>query len=177
MKLIASVDENWGIGNEGNLLYKLPEDMKHFKKITIDSRYVIMGRKTFESLGAPLEYRTNLILTRDKNYISYIIPTVNHDTTKVQTFHCINDIMYFIDKLGISSNVCIIGGAEIYKKFLPLVDTAYITEIKGKAKNVDTYFPERLDFSDDWKLVHSEQGSQCVKLGIDYRFNEYRRRN
>lgn len=167
MKLVAAVDENWGIGSEGSLLYRFPEDMKRFKQITTESGIVIMGRKTFDSLGhRALKDRENWVLTRDKQF----------NSKNVRVFHFLDDLFttFILEEINPKS-ICVIGGAEIYKQMLPYCSKAYITYIKAKHPRVDTYFPVNLDQDPNWVLERSEQGRECIYLGTDYRFNYYTR--
>lgn len=134
---IVAVDNNWGIGYNGQLLERVPEDMKHFKALT-DDHMIVMGRKTWESLPGPLSNRFHLILTRNpKN------EPIMYDRWFADYAEGINMMLYHpIDAF-------IIGGGQIYKKLLPLCDRVYVTKIFKDHENVDTYFPN-LDESDDW---------------------------
>ena len=166
MKLIACVDKNWAIGSNGNLLFKLPEDMRFFKQITTDCGIVIMGRKTFESLKSEdgLKGRENWVLTRDKDY--------QKKYPNIKVFHSKDDIFRSPDYDR--NKICIIGGTQIYKQFLSACDEAYITLVSDSGKDPDTFFPKNLDNSKSWELEYSYQGSECVRIGINYKFNKYR---
>lgn len=133
IKLIVAVDSNFGIGYKNDLLFKVSEDLKRFKKLTTD-HFVVMGRKTFESLPKPLPERTNVVITRKSNY-SPENPSVLvvNDVQK-----CINHYLHTGKQ---SKDIWVIGGAEIYKVFLPYVDEVYMTMIHKEAEKVDTYFP------------------------------------
>ena len=158
MKLIASVDENWGIGNEGNLLYKLPEDMKHFKKITIDSRYVIMGRKTFESLpkGA-LPNRRNIVLSRQELNIE-----------NVEVFHSLEEAIAHCNK---NEEIFIIGGASVYNEAITLADRLCITYVHDTPINADAYFPEISPKI--WQISFQENHTADEKHSYEYSFIDY----
>ena len=134
---IVAVDNNWGIGFNGELLERIPEDMKYFKVLT-DDHMVIMGRKTWESLPGPLPNRFHLILTRNpKN------EPIMYDRWFADYPEGVNMMLYHpIDAF-------VIGGGQIYKKLLPLCDRVYVTKIYKDHENVDTYFPN-LDESDEW---------------------------
>lgn len=132
MKAIVAVDMDWAIGNEGNLLFKIPRDMKHFKRCT-EGKIVLMGRKTFDSMSrVPLPNRTNLILTNSDMPI-----TVNPNC-------CIGNEK-FIDELlkrfG-TRDVFIIGGESIYKHYLDKCDELIITKYYKWFINKDAYFPK-----------------------------------
>lgn len=129
MNAIVAIDSNWGIGYEGKLLYHIKEDMSRFKARTKNT-IVVMGRKTFESLPEqkPLKNRINIVLTRQD---------VTYDYDNVIVMHSVDEVLnYCKDK-----EAYCIGGAEIYKLFLPYIDKLYITKIKEKAPKADAYFP------------------------------------
>lgn len=134
---IVAVDNNWGIGFNGELLERIPEDMKYFKALT-DDHMIIMGRKTWESLPGPLSNRFHLILTRNpKN------EPIMYDRWFADYPEGVNMMLYHpIDAF-------VIGGGQIYEKLLPLCDRVYVTKIYKDHENVDTYFPN-LDKSDEW---------------------------
>lgn len=122
MKTIVSIDEDYGIGRNGDLLVHNKEDIKFFKETTIGNT-VIMGRKTFLSLpNGPLKDRKNIVLTRG-----------NIDCDGIIICHDYLDLIHLKDAF-------VIGGGEIYNLFLPYYDEIYITKNKGKY-NADTFFP------------------------------------
>lgn len=116
--------------------WHLPEDLKHFKELTM-GRTVVMGRKTFESIGKPLPGRTNVVVTRQQDF----------ETQGVQVVHSL------AEAVAKYPDAFIIGGAEVYRQALPLADELYITRIEADYEG-DTKFPE-FDPA-DWKLVSSE---------------------
>lgn len=187
MKIIACVDKNWGIGYKGNLLYRFPEDMDLFKKITIESGIVIMGRKTFNSLNCPigLKHRENWVLSNDVKNSETILSRAKEINPKsdllIGNFSNFKNIFNFINKFYKKTNeldrICVIGGEEIYNMFLPYCDTAYITYVNEANKNVDSYFPENLDCSTDWILESSYRGKNCLRVGTYYKFNVYKNTN
>jgi dihydrofolate reductase len=137
---IVAVDENWGIGFNGELLEKIPEDMKYFKDLTTRN-IVVMGRKTWDSLPSqPLPDRLNIVLSR-----YYSTPACDH--TLCMT---LENLKYVIDNDDrFLEDIFIIGGGQIYKELLPLCDRVYVTKIYKDHENVDTYF-SNLDKSDEW---------------------------
>lgn len=165
MNLIACVDSNWGIGKDGDLLVHIPEDMKYFKKNTID-KIVICGRKTYESFPIkPLPNRTHLVLTHDINFangISSVIPIKDFDLLK-KILNC----LYNLD------DVYIIGGESIYKEMINWEDTslALITKVYHEY-DADTFFPN-LDEDPNWKIV--DKGELHEYNGIKYNFNLYQK--
>jgi dihydrofolate reductase len=153
---------NREIGKENGLLWHVPADMKRFKKLTL-GHPVIMGRKTFESivaiLGRPLPGRTNIVITRNKNY--------TYDGVKIT-----NSLAEAI-KIAQSENpteIHIGGGAEIYKQILPLVSRLHITWFFDD-KEADTFFPE---FEDDFTIEteHSKQSHE----GLEFQWIDYLRK-
>jgi dihydrofolate reductase len=125
IKIIVAVSKNGIIGNNNSLIWKLPNDLKRFKEITTGGS-VVMGRKTYESIGRPLPNRRNIIISRDLNYY-------------VNDCEVVNSIEEAL--LLINNNCFIIGGGEIYKQVLPITDIIYLTKIDEEFEG-DTYFPE-----------------------------------
>lgn len=138
LSLIVAMDKNRGIGKDNKLPWKLPADMKFFREKTMN-RFIVMGRKTYNSVGN-LPNRVSIVLSRDFKY------TTNKDGEYIAA-----TINYVVDSQK-SLDPIVIGGAEIYKLFLPLVDTMYITEVQGEFE-VDTYFPA-FDLS-EWEEIET----------------------
>ena len=158
ISLIFAMDKNNGIGYNNRLPWYLPADFAYFKKVTM-GQPVIMGRKTFESIGKPLPGRLNIVITRSASF--------SHEG-------CI--VVNSVDKakeLTKDKEAFIIGGAEIYRAFLPIADKLYITVI-DKTFEADTFFPE-IDYS-KWELVSSELGVKDEKNPLDYTFFVYQRK-
>lgn len=130
MKAIVAIDKLWGIGNNGDLLFRIKEDIKFFKEVTT-GKVVVMGRKTLDSLpnGEPLKDRINLIITSDISYES-------HDNI---VFGNIDDINEEIKKYD-TNDIFIIGGESIYKQFIHRCDTVYVTH-NSAVYETDTYMP------------------------------------
>ena len=123
LTIITAHDLNFGIGYENKLPWHLPADMAFFKAKTL-GKAILMGRKTFESIGRPLPGRRNLVLTSSPMR-----------TKGIEVLSDINDCRTLnIDEL------MIIGGSSVYQYFLPMIDEMFVTEVKANAK-VDTYFP------------------------------------
>jgi dihydrofolate reductase len=128
ISLIAAMAKNRVIGRQGEIPWKIPGEQKIFKKITL-GHAVIMGRKTYESLGRPLSGRTNIIVTRQKQYRAEG-STVVHDLSSALN-HCPQD----------ENEAFICGGGQLYHEALPLADRIYLTVIPREITG-DTYFPE-----------------------------------
>ena len=156
--LIVAAAENNAIGKDNKMPWHLPNDFKYFKKNTLEHS-VVMGRKTFESIGKPLPERRNIILTRDMNYTHEEVDVAN-SVQEVQNY-CRDEREIFI-----------IGGAEIYKQTLPLADKVLLTRVHTTI-NGDAYFPELLDH--EWNLVSAEKHEKDEKHAFDYTFEVYKR--
>ena len=130
LSIIVAYDKKQGIGIDNNLPWKLSYDLKNFKKIT-ENNYIVMGRKTFESIGKALPKRRNIILSRQANY--------SPDNQCI----IVNNIKYVLQlaETKPSHEIFIIGGAEIYKEFLPFIRRLYITEVHT-TKKTDVFFPK-----------------------------------
>lgn len=139
LSAIVAHDKNFLIGGDNKLLWHLPEDLKRFKKIT-RGHTVIMGRKTFESIGKPLPNRLNIVLTTDKNY-------------KAEGCLVFNDMLDVLMEVLNDAEVFVIGGGEIYKQLFPITNRIYTTLVDGDFKG-DTYFPEYSE--KDWDCFYEE---------------------
>ena len=140
ISIIVAVAKNGVIGDKNSLLWHLREDMIHFRTIT-SGHPVVMGRKTYDSIGRPLPKRTNVVITRDTNL------TIEGCTMA----HSLEEAVALFDK---SEEVFIIGGARIYRQALPLADRIYLTVI-DKEYEGDTSFPE-IDYS-QWREYSREE--------------------
>lgn len=157
ISMIFAMGRHNALGRDNKMPWYLPADFQYFKRITM-GKPVIMGRKTFESLGKPLPGRTNIVITRNRNFAPegcQVVDSVECAAALVQ-----------------EQDAFIIGGAEIYKAFMPHAHKLYITEIDEDFE-VDSYFPE-IDYS-RWKLVSSETGPKDEKNPYDYRWLVYER--
>lgn len=136
---IAAVDKNNGIGCEGKLLFRIPEDMEFFRETT-EGHPVIMGRLTFESMKCkPLYNRTNVIVTSDPEMKE------EYDGMRGTIVCSIDEVDYLVDKLQDTyDDVYIIGGGQLYEYFLPKCEKVYLTRYYREFRNVDTYFPDIL---------------------------------
>ncbi len=140
LKIIVAIAKNGVIGAGGAMPWHIPEDLQYFKRTTT-SHVIVMGRKTFESLGRPLPNRTNVVVTHRSDF--------RHDG--VEVVHSLDEA---VTK---HPDAFIIGGAEIYRQALPLADELYITKIHATYKG-DIYFP-KTDLR-RWRRVRSEDHGQ-----------------
>lgn len=161
MNMIVAVDKNWGIGKGGNLLVRIPGDLKYFREMTLGN-CVIMGRTTAESLPSqqPLKGRINVIMSRSADYAANCV-----------VCNSVDEVVALVKGFD-SGNVFVIGGQEIYDLFLPYCDTFYVTKIDAEF-SADKHF-ENLDLRPDIVLV--EEGEIREENGIQYRFTKYKRK-
>jgi len=156
--LIAAMAENRVIGKDNQLIWHFPEDLKHFKQLT-SGHHVIMGRKTFESVGRPLPNRTNIIITRQTDY----------KAEGCLIAHSIEEALAMVKD---DEQPFIVGGAEIYKQALAFADGIELTIIHGKYEG-DSYFPE-FDLS-IWKLARGEKKEADARHIHPYEFLTYKK--
>lgn len=156
LAMIACVSKDLGLGNNGELLWHIPEDMKFFRETT-SGGIVVMGRKTFESIGRPLPKRRNVVLSR-------------HEVKVDQVEGCgsIEEVIKLLQEAN--EQKFIIGGASLYETFLPYVETLYLTEVNAQ-KPADTFFPkwDRKQF----KVQKLKSGSYG---DIEYQITKYTRK-
>lgn len=152
---IVAVDNNWGIGFNGELLEYIPEDLKMFKQLTL-GHTVVMGRKTWSSLPkTPLPQRGNIVISNAQPLI------IDKNTLRLP----LEDVIEFLEYTN--DEVFIIGGGAIYKELLPYCNRVYVTKIFKNHNQVDTYFPN-LDKSEEWISTH--KSSLKVYKDIEYQF-------
>ena len=159
ISLIVAYDKNLGIGKKNTLAWKLSEDLKNFKKIT-ENNYIVMGRKTFESIGRPLPNRKNIIITRDRNYTQ----------EKCLIINSIQEVLNFAASKP-HYEIFVIGGAEIYKEFLEYADRLYITEVDAEMTDLDAFFPS-WDKS-KYKSIGRREYAKDDKNEFDFTFNVF----
>ena len=136
ISLIVATDENGLIGKDGGLPWRLPADLKYFKKTTL-GKPVVMGRKTWESIARPLPGRKNIVLTTQKDYLSEGVEVVQ-------------DVAAALSACGAAGEVMVIGGRAVYALFLPQADRLYLTRVHAQVEG-DVYFPT-IDAA-EWKEV------------------------
>lgn len=156
--IITAMTENRVIGKQNKIPWNLPNDLKYFKEKTLNFR-VVMGRKTFESIGKVLPNRENIILSKNKNL-------------KISGAKVYNSIKKII-KEAEQRKTFIIGGEEIYKLFINEVDFLYITLIKDTVKG-DSFFPN-FDI-EKWQLIFSQKGEKDKENNYNYYFLVYKRK-
>ena len=161
LTIIVAVDQNNAIGVGGNLPWHLPQDLKFFKNTTW-AMPVIMGRKTFESLGIPLTGRTNIVISRS--------PDLWADEALVAGDF--QEALRMAKGLH-TKEIFVIGGGSIYKAALPLVNRMYITRVFTKVENADTWFPEWQ--GEGWEMKWEHAFGKDEKHLFDYSFQCWER--
>lgn len=157
--LIAAMAENRALGKDNQLLWHLPDDFKRFKQLT-SGHYIVMGRKTFESLPGKLPNRTHVIISRQTDY---------------QADGCLTaaSLEQALKLVPHEEDVFIIGGGEIYAQALPIADIIELTRVHTRVQ-ADTFFPE-INLN-EWQLTHQEQHAQDEKHAFDFSFETYLRK-
>lgn len=149
ISLIAALSKNDVIGINNKLPWHLPQDLKRFKQIT-QGHVIVMGRKTFESLGRPLPNRQNWIITRSKENSNL------NSSEGCHLFSGIPEVLEEADRRGVQE-LFVIGGSEVYRQFLPLADRLYLTKIDQEFTG-DAFFPKWSD--EEFETVSSEKLSE-----------------
>lgn len=160
ISIIVAMDRNRLIGAQGTIPWRLPADLRWFKKVTM-GKPVVMGRKTYESIGKPLKGRRNVVLTRDGQYSAPGCIVV----------HSVEEAINASEN---GEEVMIIGGAQLYRQFLPLSERLYLTRIEATFEG-DTYFP---DFSEEeWVIVFEEEHEADERNPYPFRFQILERKD
>ena len=155
IKIIVAMSKNRVIGNNNQLIWKLSSDLKRFKELTTNNP-VVMGRKTYESIGRPLPNRRNIIITRNTEY-------------SVEGCEVVSSLE---EALLLTNNNCfIIGGGEIYKQSMDIADKIYLTLVHKDFEG-DTNFPE---IGNEWAIIDSKDFESDSKNEYNYSFIEYER--
>lgn len=165
ISMIAAMSNNRVIGKENSLPWHLPNDLRFFKESTM-GKPIIMGRKTFESIGRPLPGRLNIVVTRNPDWGDDRVTVVSdlEKAIEVASGEAANK--------G-SDDIMIIGGQQIYTQALPLADRLYLTLVDTEIEG-DAFFPS---FShDEWDLVSETPNSACEKNPYDYYFQIFERK-
>ncbi len=160
--IVVVVDQNNGIGKDNELLCHLPNDLKHFKNITLNNT-IIMGRRTLEAMpnGAALPKRTNIVITSNKE-LQFDNCVILHSLPEVWEYCKDEEEIFFI------------GGGQIYTAVFDDVDKLYITHIHHTFEDADTFFPN-IDLN-NWELMEEEKHQADEKHKYDYTFQTYIRK-
>ncbi|WP_416147101.1 dihydrofolate reductase [Salipaludibacillus sp. HK11] len=158
ISMIAAFAEGRVIGKNGDMPWHLPAELQYFKKITT-GHPILMGRKTFESIGRPLPKRRNIVLTRDRDF----------SVEGVEIIHELSDVDQLMKE---RDEFFVIGGTTLYEQLLPKAERLYITKIHQFFEG-DTFFPEISE--KDWEIVSEEQGIVDEKNQYSHTFLIYER--
>jgi len=159
ISLIVAMAQHRVIGRSNQMPWHLPADLRHFKSVTL-GKPVIMGRKTFESIGRPLPGRRNLVITRNSDW-------------QADGVESVNSLDAALAQVGDEAEVMIIGGGQLYREALPLAHRLYLTHIDLTVNDADTWFP---DYSVcRWQTVAEEMHCADEKNPYNYRFETLER--
>jgi dihydrofolate reductase len=161
---IAAIGENGVIGREGKLPWHLPDDLKRFRALTW-GKPIIMGRRTFESLGRPLPGRTNIILTRQPDYRAEGCVVASSAAEALS-----------LAASGGAAEAVVIGGSEVFERLLPRCDRVYLTIVEGILEG-DVFFPVTLLDSPDWEVVEEKHYAADARNPFPTRLRILNRRN
>lgn len=162
ISMIYAMDERGGIGIDNKIPWRLPEDMAFFRRTTT-GHTVLMGRKTFESVGGkPLPKRRNVVLTRNRGF----------QAEGCEVVHTVEDALARYGDSGTDEELFIIGGAEVYALFMPYADRLCVTEISHQFE-ADAFMP-KVDLS-QWREASRVTGVKDEKNPYDYEFVTYER--
>lgn len=161
MNVIVAVDQNWAIGKKGQLLFRIREDLEHFRTLTTGN-CVIYGRKTLETFpgGEPLPYRDNIVLTENKSF-----------EVDAMVAHNLDELRRIIHDYP-AEQVYVIGGASVYRQLLSYCATAYVTKIDASIEGADAFFPN-LDIDPNWQMTEEGEIRQSGD-GVRFWFVKYR---
>jgi dihydrofolate reductase len=154
ISLIVAMAENRVIGRGNQMPWHLPADLRHFKNVTL-GKPVIMGRKTYESIGRPLPGRRNVVITRNTAW-------------QAEGVECADSLDAALALVDTHAEVMIIGGGQLYREALPLAHRLYLTHIQLSVMDADTWFPDYSSFQ--WALLSDEQHEPDEKNPYYYRF-------
>lgn len=158
ISLIAGIGKNYELGTKNALLWDMPNDMKHFRDTT-RGHTVIMGQKTYESMGKPLPNRRNIVVTRNKDF----------QVEGVEISYSLEDTIESFKNSP--EEVFVIGGGEIYKQSIDKADRLYITHMNATFPEADAFFPEIIPIV--WNEVSHEEHKADDKHAFDYTFSTY----
>ncbi len=170
LSIISAIGKNNEIGRKNALLWDLPLDMQHFRKTT-SGHTVIMGQKTFESLGTgpngepgrPLPNRRNIVLTKDETF----------KREGIEIVYSVDELINLLKQTEKEDSECfVIGGGQIYKLFIDLADKLYITHVDVEVPDADTFFPT-IDMT-KWQKISEEKHESDEKNMYGMSFVEYR---
>lgn len=161
VKILVACDENRVIGKDNALIWHLPADLKRFKALTTDN-VIIMGRKTFDSIGKALPNRINIVITRQKDYA----------VEGVEVVHSLEEAILKAKSLR-KDDIFVIGGAEIYHLAMDMADQILLTQLHDIFEG-DAFFPKIED--ENWEIIEKVKGETDEKNPYQYSFITYQRK-
>ena len=161
---VVAFDENQAIGFENKLAWHIPDDLKHFKEITHNS-IIIMGRKTFESIGKALPHRENIVISRDVRWVAE--NTLRFGRVDTAVAYAVS-----LAKHQNKKSVFVIGGGEVYQQTQGIVDRIEATKVCMRIENADTHYPP---ISENEFSLLSSVNKVDNKSGINIIFNTFKR--
>ncbi len=159
ISIIVAASENGVIGSQGELPWRLSDDLRRFKAVTM-GKPIVMGRKTYQSIGRPLPGRHNIVITRQAGFEAAGCEVVESKAAALAA-------------AGDADEIMIIGGSQVYALFLPETERLYLTRVHAELTG-DAFFPEVA--SEDWRLVEDEPHRADARNAYDYSFRIYERR-
>ena len=159
VSLVVAASTNNVIGRDGGLPWHLPDDLRHFKRITT-GKPVIMGRRTYESIGRPLPDRHNIVMTRDPGYVA-------------EGCDVVSSVAEALDVAGDANEVMVIGGGQVYRDLLLRADRIYMTRVQAEVQG-DAFFPG-ID-GNGWRLVSVEHHAADEKHEYPFEMMVFERR-
>ncbi|MEZ4210100.1 MAG: dihydrofolate reductase [Patescibacteria group bacterium] len=154
INMIVAIGANREIGGGNDLLWKIPADLQRFKRITM-GHPMVMGRKTYESIGRPLPGRTSIVITRNKGF------KAPDEVIVVESLE-----QALEEALKLDSEVFVIGGGQIYAEALPITDKLYLTKVHQSFPEADIFFPEIVGFSEFVPTESGEEEGLAWEYGI-----------
>lgn len=163
IRLIAAIGKKYELGKDNQLLWSLPDDLQYFREKTVH-KPIIMGRKTFESIGRPLPKRTNIVVTRNHEY----------SAPGVTIVHSLNAAISTAQKQN-PDEICIIGGAQIYALGLTHATHLSLTHVEGEFVDADTFFPH-IEW-ENWKEISRVDHARDEEHDFSFSIVEYERKH
>lgn len=163
ISIVAAISRTNQLGYQNKLLCHLPNDLRYFKQITTSGEHniIVMGRKTFESIGKPLPNRINIVLTKNKKF--------KHKGVFI--YHSVEEVLKQYKNYGeCKPNLWVIGGEMIYRQFIPYADRLHITLIDHVFEKADAHFPQ---ITNEWKLISEQHNPADENNLYDHYFRIY----
>ncbi len=161
ISIIVAIAENNAIGKDNKLLWHIRDDLKLFKRTTL-GHVIVMGRKSYESIGRPLPGRTNVVVTRNEHY----------RPDGVEVFSSLKSVFEHFSKT--EKEIFVIGGGEIYRQTLETAHILHISHVETRVEDADTYFPE-VNW-EDWEMTDEEKYEKDERNDFPFIYKVYNRK-